>query len=66
MIPIIWCGGGTASSAAASSTEAEEEVEELAGDSDDLLTLNVKSPPIKGVEKSTGEEEEDDNEFDNF
>jgi len=62
-------GGGTASaSAAASSSSAgvEEEEEGLAGDLDDLLTLDVKSPPIKGGGKSTGEEEPDDDAFDAF
>eukprot|EP00957_Ditylum_brightwellii_P011305 855153-Ditylum_brightwellii.AAC.1 len=41
-------GGGTAAAAAAASAGVEEEEEGLAGDLDDLLTLDVKSPPIKG------------------
>jgi len=59
-------GGGTASAAAAASAGVEEEEEGLAGDLDDLLTLDVKSPPIKGGGKSTGEEEPDDDAFDAF
>mmetsp|Transcript_22492 Transcript_22492/g.33139 ORF Transcript_22492/g.33139 Transcript_22492/m.33139 type:complete len:176 (+) Transcript_22492:255-782(+) len=59
-------GGGTAAAAAAASAGVEEEEEGLAGDLDDLLTLDVKSPPIKGGGKSTGEEEPDDDAFDAF
>mmetsp|Transcript_8417 Transcript_8417/g.12184 ORF Transcript_8417/g.12184 Transcript_8417/m.12184 type:complete len:95 (+) Transcript_8417:1014-1298(+) len=62
----VGAGHSSAAAAAAASAGVEEEEEGLAGDLDDLLTLDVKSPPIKGGGKSTGEEEPDDDAFDAF